>query len=215
MVTAGSPRRFLVPLMMLLVTLPIAWHHQSIAAAEGTLAAGAANGRWLQVPGALWHYLATTLWPLRLNVLYPEVDTLQQFRAQVVVGSVAVGVLLLAALLAWRRPAWRLAAVGLLLFTIALLPFNTAFPASSIAAADRYLYLAVPWLALALVALAVRVHWRGPWVAAALARPLGARALVRAHDFRDTETLWQASLAVEPQNAVATFTSPPKVSFPC
>jgi len=203
-VTSGSPRRFLAPLVLLSVTLPIAWHHQSIAAAEGTLAAGSAGERIAQVPGAFWHYLATTFWPLQLNVLYPEVDTLQRFRAQVLLGSAAVALVLLAALLAWRRPKWRLAGFGVLLFTIALLPFNTAFPGSSIAAADRYLYLAVPGAALALLVVLARLLPRtAPWLAAALLLPMLWLTGSRAHDFGDDETLWRQSLSVEPVNAVA------------
>ncbi|MBL8727814.1 MAG: hypothetical protein JNM25_05250 [Planctomycetes bacterium] len=200
----GSPRRLLAPLVLLLVTLPIAWHHQHIATVEGTLAGGGIGERLGQVPGAFWHYVATTLWPLRLNVLYPEVDTLAQFRAQVGLGSAVLAALLLAAVVAWRRPAWRLLAFGVLLFTIALLPFNTAFPGSSIAAADRYLYLALPGAALALLVAADRLLPRAaPWLAGALLLPLLWLCGGRAHDFGDSETLWRQSLAVQPANAVA------------
>lgn len=202
----GPRRRFVAPLVILLVTLPIAWHHQQIAASEGTLAAAATGDRLLQVPGAFLHYLGTVFWPRRLNVLYPEVDTLAHFRAALVPGAVALGGALLVAVVAasLRAARWRGVALGAAGFVVALLPFNTAYPASSIAAADRYLYLALPFAALLLVAAAAAVDARrGPWFGAALLLPLAWLGGSRAHDFRDDRTLWQQSLAVEPQNAVA------------
>jgi tetratricopeptide (TPR) repeat protein len=189
-----------------LVVAAAALHHASIAAAEGTLADGSVLARLQQVPGACWHYVHTALWPVRLNVLYPEVDTLAAFRAAwlpgtlVLLGGIGLG------LVALRRPGGRLAAGGLVAFAIALLPFNTAFPASSIAAADRYLYLALPGLGLAVAAtLAGWLGPRGGWLAVALALPLAFLAGRRAHDFADDETLWSASLAVCADNAVANY----------
>lgn len=187
------------------VVAPIAWHHQQIAAAEGTMAAaGSAAERLAQVPGAFLHYVATACWPRQLNVLYPEVETLAQFRASLLPGLAALAVAGLAAAVAWRSPRWRLAGVGLAAFAVALTPFNTALPASSIAAADRYLYLAVPWLALA-AATAIARAGRAlpPWLATALVLASAYGAGARARDFADDETLWRSSLAVDGQNAVA------------
>lgn len=200
----GARRRWWAPLVQLLVTVPIAWHHQVIAAAEGTMAGGDSAARLAQVPGAFWHYVATTFWPLRLNVLYPEVDTLQQFRAALPLGGAVLAVALLAVVVAWRRPRWRLAAFGGAAFAIALLPFNTAFPASSIAAADRYLYLAVPGaLLVPLVAFDRLLPRAAPWLAGALLLPLLWLCCSRASAFENTDTLWRRSLATEPVNAVA------------
>ena len=200
-----QPRRWLAPLALLLVTVPIAMHHQAIAAGQGTLAPGAVLDRLQQVPGVFWHYLGTTLWPTQLNVLYPEVQTLERFRAAVVPGLVAMALFgALAAFCVWRRT-WRSCGVALLGFWLALLPFNTAYPASAIAAADRYLYFAVPFAALA---LAVPLWCRLPRPAALLASALlvfalGALTVARAHRFGNDESLWQDSLAKEPDNAVA------------
>ncbi|MEO6594407.1 MAG: hypothetical protein ABIP94_06615 [Planctomycetota bacterium] len=202
--TGGPRRRFLAPLVLLLVALPIAWHHQSIAAIEGTMAGSSVGEGIEQVPGALQHYLSTTFWPLQLNVLYPEVDTLAAFRRAFVPGAMLGLGVFFAALLAWRRSTWRLAAFGLLAFGVALLPFNTSYPASSIAAADRYLYFAVPGAATAVVAVLHHLLPRvGLWLAAALVLPLVYLAGSRAHDFGDDQSLWRSSLAVEPVNAVA------------
>jgi tetratricopeptide (TPR) repeat protein len=200
----GSPRRFLAPLVLLVVTVPIAWHHQTLAAAEGTLAAGSVADRLVQVPGAFQHYTATALWPLGLNVLYPERQTLERFAAAWGPALATVGAAVAAAAAAWWWPRMRLAAFGLSAFFVGLLPFNTAFPASSIAAADRYLYLAIPGLALGLVALLQQVGGRpGVVAAAALGLPMVWLCGSRAHDFGDTATLWRSSLAVDADNAVA------------
>lgn len=200
----GPRRRWLAPGVLLLVVLPIAAHHQAIAAAEGTLVTGSLGERLPQAPGAFLHYLGTALWPLRLNVLYPEVQTLERFAAAAPVGAVAMIGYLAVVVVLCRRPASRPIGCGLAAFLLALLPFNTVWPASSIAAADRYLYLAVPGLALAVVAAAARIApARGPWVALALALPLAWLAAGRARAFADDAALWQSSLAADPDNAVA------------
>lgn len=209
LVVLAAPRgrpRFGPPLLLALVTLPIAWHHQAIAAAEGTLQGGSFAARLLQVPGAFGHYVATAFWPTRLNVLYPEQQTLARFAAAEAVLLASFAAVVAAMLGCWWRPRLRFVAGGLAAFLLALLPFNTAWPASSIAAADRYLYLAVPGAALAVMALAARVHRRGPWLVLALLLPMSTwMAAQRAADFQDDERLWNSSLAVDPANAVARY----------
>jgi protein O-mannosyl-transferase len=204
LVVGGDRRRFRWPLLLLLVTAPIALHHQAIAAAQGTLVAGSFAERSRQVPGAYLHYLATAVWPLRLNVLYPEVDTLAGFRARLWPGLLALLLLTVAPILLWAAGRWRLWSFGVLVFALALLPFNTAWPASAIAAADRYLYLALPGLALAVAVILARVLPRPVrWLALLAAVPLAIATHQRAKVFRDSAALWQASLAVAPHNAVA------------
>lgn len=200
----GPARRWTLPLVSLLVTVPIALHHQQIAAAEGTLADASLGERLLAVPGAFVHYLTTSLWPWHCNVLYPEVQTLERFAAALPLASVATALFVLAALVAWRSPVWRPVGLGLAAFGLGFLPFNTAYPASSIAAADRYLYLMLPGLCLAVIATLARVApSRGPWFAAVLLVPFAWGAGSRAHVFRDDQSLWRASLAADDDNAVA------------
>ena len=201
----GPRSRWLAPLVLFAVTVPIALYHQSVAAAQGTLVAADTMQRLQQVPGAFWHYLKTAVWPTELNVLYPEVDTLQVFREQWLPGVIAISAFVVCGAVLWFWRSTRALAAGLLTFVVALLPFNTAFPASSIAAADRYLYLAVPGLALAVVALLALLHRRGPWLAAALTLPLIWLAGSRAHDFQDEATLWESSIEVDEANAVAHY----------
>jgi hypothetical protein len=204
-VVGGASARWLAVAVLAAVVAPIAWHHQHVAAAEGTMAAAGVLGeRVAQVPGAFLHYFTTALWPQQLNVLYPEVATLERFRAAAAVGGAVMLAAAFAALAAWRSRSWRLAGVGLLGFAVALLPFNTAYPASSIAAADRYLYLAAPWFALALATVVARLFGRfAGAILAALALAAAFAGGARARDFADDETLWRASLAVDDANAVA------------
>ncbi|MEY4672222.1 MAG: hypothetical protein RL148_6 [Planctomycetota bacterium] len=192
--------RFLPVLLLGLVTVAVALHHRHLAAVEGTLAPTAAGPG--QAAGALWHYATTLVWPVQLNVLYPEELTREAFRADASVAALALGALLVGALVAWRVPRLRDIGLGVLVALVALLPFNTVYPASAIAAADRYLYLVVPGAALALAA-AVGALVRTPLVALAALVPLALLARERVEDFRDSEALWRSSLAVEPRNAVA------------
>jgi len=204
--SGASARRYLAPLVLALVVAPIAWHHQAIAVHEGTMAGnggGSLGHRLAQVPGALLHYLQQTFWPHGLNVLYPEVQTLAVFRGQVVLGSVVLAAMLLLAVWWWRTERLRPAAFGVLLLLLALLPFNTAFPASAIAAADRYLYLGLPGAALAVAVLVTRLARTGAVVGMAAALALGLCAGGRAFAFQDSATLWRASLAVDADNATA------------
>ncbi|MCC6784025.1 MAG: glycosyltransferase family 39 protein [Planctomycetes bacterium] len=186
----------LVAVIAALATL----HHASIATEIGTMNSDREfAARAMQVPGAALHYLRTALWPTSLDVLYPELATLAAFRANLVPGLVAMAGLASAALVA-RRRAPRVAA-GLLAFAIALAPFNTALPATSIAAADRYLHLALPGLALALVA----VPRCGVVLGVIALVPLAWLAHARAADFESSERLWTASTQRDAENAVALF----------
>ncbi len=222
----GDRRRFLAPLVLLLVTLPIAWHHQVLAAAQGTMVGADPLARLPQVPGVFAHYLATAFWPRGLNVLYPEVQTLARLVAALVPAAVAVAVVLLAAVVLWRSRALRTAGFGLFGFLLALLPCNSAFPASVIAVADRYLYLAVPFAALAATVLLAAVlrlpglraavarvrGWAGEDESGRLVPVLGGMMLAlpfliatwqRVPAFASSEALWQASLDQDGDNAVA------------
>jgi len=202
----GSKQRFLGPAVLLLVTLPIAWHHHAIAAAEGTLAAGALGDRLPQLGGVSAHYVATTFWPLHLNVLYPEVDTLARFRAEPALGFAILALALVAVVVAGSRRAWRPGALAIAAFFVALLPFNTVYPASTAAAADRYLYLAMPAAAFFTAMVLQKTLGRtGFVVATAILALLAAGACRRAFDFGSSEALWRSSLAVDDANAVAHF----------
>jgi tetratricopeptide (TPR) repeat protein len=189
-----------IRLPWLAVAVPVAVgtiHHVSIAAAAGTMAASTSLGeRLLQVPGALAHYLTTALVPFGLNILYPEVETLEAFRQ-----ALLPSLLILAAAVAVGVVGWRTRSAfvfGIAWFGLALLPFNTALPATSIAAADRYLYLALPGLAMALTSLP-----RGARIGAVAAVGLALLTWTRAPAFTSSQSVWSASLAADPSNAAA------------
>ncbi|MCA8944520.1 MAG: hypothetical protein KDB80_18310, partial [Planctomycetes bacterium] len=196
----AKPRRIGLIAGLFGVTLLAGLHHTVIAASEGTLVTQGMGTRASHVPGVFWHYFCTTIWPFDLNVLYPEVLTHASFGADLWPGvMLVVGIAVVVVAFRRRRP-WL--AAGLAVWSIALLPFNTALPASAAAAADRYLYLAIPGAALALLGLGPKLG-RVALAAALVLGVLGTSSRVR--DFETSESLWSASLRSEPRNSVAHF----------
>lgn len=195
-----AEHRWLPVALLVLVSVPVALHHRHLAAAEGTLAASDAGLG--QAAGALWHYVITLAWPVQLNVLYPEELTREAFRAGAGLAWAGLAAIACMAVWAMRSMQARALGFGLLLMLVGTLPFNTVYPASAIAAADRYLFLVAPGAALALAA-GTGLLLRTPLVALLALVPLALLARERVHDFRDSESLWRSSLAVEPRNAVA------------
>ncbi len=196
-------RSYLAPLVAALVALPLALLHQHNAALAGTMAGGDVVARLPQAPAALLHYAATTVWPVGLNVLHPEVATLERFRAALPWAAAVLFALLATALALLRSPRWRATGLGALAFFVALLPFNTAYPASVIGVADRYLYLASPWLLCAAFS-ALPAKGRASFAFACVScLALLAASWSRAAEFTTSERLWSASLEADPENAVA------------
>ena len=177
-------------------------HHTLVARGAGTFAATDTTvvQRAMQVPGVYLHYLKTTVCPVGLDVLYPEVKTMAAFRSVFVLGLVAVAMVFGGAFLCRDVPRLRRLWFGVALWGLALLPFNTCFPALSIAAADRYLYLAVPGFAYALMTIRGRFV---PIFGLVVITLFTFGAFDRARDFESSESLWSASLERDPENAVA------------
>ncbi|MEO0478771.1 MAG: tetratricopeptide repeat protein [Planctomycetota bacterium] len=195
----GARGRNLWPALgVFVVTTLGAAHHFAIATDAATLIERPLAETWTQVPGAFLHYLTTSFWPTGLDVLYPELETLQAFRDRFAIASAVTVLFLVAVAFCFVRGARR-TAFGLAAFAFALGPFNTVLPATSLAAADRYLYLALPALAFGLVSFR-----RIP--APALLLPVAALAVacfLRGRDFVDSDALWTASLDREPKNVAA------------
>ncbi len=189
-------------LLVLGVVLCGSLHHAAIAAAEGTLADVDRGQRLLALPGLLLHYLRVIVWPGGLNVLYPAEAMLAQAAGLLLPALALLAGLLIASGYALRNERTRAPGFAALLLLAALAPCNSVWPASSIAVADRYLYLAMPWAALLLAGLLARVPY-GPVVAWVLAGVLGLLAYERSREFRSSERLWEASLCADPANAVA------------
>ncbi len=180
-------------------------HHSVIAAMAGTAEFA---GNAAAVPGTFLHYLGQILWPAGLAVHHPR-GLLTGFAEGAPVKLLwLVTLATLALLLLVRgRGTLRYAGLGLLLMFAALLPFNGWRPAFAIAAADRYLYLALPCVAFAvaglIAAMPARVG-RGIAVLVCFAgMGLGFATSVRAQAFTRSDRLWQANLAVYPHDAVA------------
>ena len=183
---------------------------------QAFLAMGAAvaqlPARPLALPGTFLHYLRVLAWPLDLAVHYPREATLDSFAASF--GSKAVLLLLLGVsailLLRKQRSAEVWIGTGLLLILASLLPYNNVLPATSLPAADRYLYLALAGLGLFVVGLTTlfpeRLAQRTSF-ALLIALPLLfiPASYRRAKVFKNSQTLWEANLAVFPDDAVSLY----------
>jgi tetratricopeptide (TPR) repeat protein len=201
-VERGGLQRLGLLAALFVVTALIGFQHTWIARAAGTLAPVdiAPLDRLEQVPGAFFHYLRVTVWPTSLDVLYPEVKTLEAFRTSWPWTLPVLVACALGAVLASRIRRTRRLAFGFAMWALALLPFNTFWPASSIAAADRYLYLAIPGAALALLTIRGRLM---PVISLFVVAALAFAAADRARDFQSSATLWRASYERDDENAVA------------
>jgi len=176
-------------------------------AAELPLAARLANAAV-----APFDYLARTLWPFGLSVLYPH-PALPGGEPRAAL-AVALGAALLAAFAAAAlatlvrgRPLAAPVAVGGLWFLGALAPVLGLVQVGEQASADRYTYLPHLGLFLALVFGGARLarRWTLPERALGLAllallAALGARSSSEARLWRDSATLLEASLAATPDN---------------
>lgn len=181
-------------------------HHGFLAAQAGTsdfVAQPAA------LPGTFVHYLQVASWPAELAV-HRSRDLLDAFAENVGLKALWLAVLVLAALVVIRRgrPALGSIGVGVLLFFAALLPFNGVKPAFAIAAADRYLYLALPGLALVVAGVCHAMPARGRTLGTGLAAVAilalcVPRARARALDFTTSDRLWNANLEVYPRDDVS------------
>jgi tetratricopeptide (TPR) repeat protein len=178
-----------------------------------TLAAAVAQGRQgalLAARGAslFSFYAAKAVWPLRLSALYPYRETLAAFRASPLLYGLPAAVFagLLAAAVRRGR---RLEAFGLLFFLVNILPFALIVPIGPAMAADRYLYVPLIGLALAVSAAA------GPLLATRRARAAAGCVLLaclaafaaltwrRARVWESGETLWSDVLARYPASETA------------
>jgi len=163
--------------------------------------------RLLHVPHAITHYLASTFWPVGLNVFYPHPRVVSPESANLVL-SLGLGVLYtLLSVLIWRaRKSWPELFLGWFWFLGMLVPVIGIVQVGDQAYADRYAYL--PGIGIAICLLAVPRALPMPRAATVgLAAAALLAANVRAHDqvgyWRDSPTLWQRALDVTEKNTVA------------
>lgn len=187
------------------IAMTAALHHGLLAAAAGTTGF---ESRLASVPGTFLHYVEVLAWPVELAVHRPR-ELLDLFAEGAAGKTIALLLVVVGALVLLRKSprSWRPVGLGVLLVFAALLPFNGFLPAFAVAAADRYLYLAVPALALGLAAFLQALPHplrRAALVATAAGGVLLAGvSRVRAPAFTRSDRLWQANLAVYPDDAVS------------
>ena len=192
-----------------------------VAANARTRTAGLASGtpvlRYLEMQGwAIPHYVALTLWPAQLVHDYGPAASANRSS---VVGVAVITVAILASALAFRRDNGRwLGFLGLGFFA-ALAPSSSVLPISSEFAAERRFYLALAFLAVAVV-VGVEALRRRVWpaartsfskrrrlafgiVAVAASLPLMAATFDRSSQYTNVETLWRGSVEFNPNNARA------------
>lgn len=188
----------------------IAFHSQQAAGALADAQSLPLSSRIANAPLAIAAYLRQAFWPSGLSVFYPH--------PQPALGDAAVlaSALLLAAL---GAAAWRLRRrapaliVGYAWFLGMLVPVLGLVQVGSQARADRYTYLPLIGVALALVwglpacvgtlARSARARRAGFALAVGAVLALALVARQRLADWRDTGTLMRAALEVDPDNPVA------------
>jgi tetratricopeptide (TPR) repeat protein len=169
--------------------------------------------RLLNALAAYGEYLRSMIWPVRLCYFYPHpairhADPLQPLLYPAIVGACLLVLLTVTALAARRsHPAWL---IGWLWYVGTLVPMIGLFQVGTQQRADRYLYF--PMLGL-LLALTAHIPWerlRSPtarrwlWGLSALAVGLLAvRAWDQAATWRDSLTLFEHGLTIDPRNKSA------------
>jgi tetratricopeptide (TPR) repeat protein len=158
---------------------------------------------------AVWFYAAKLLWPAQLMFVYPRwaVDAEALSAWMPLAALIGVGIVLWR----WRRQAWARAGVfGLGFFVAALLPvlgfFDVYYFRFSFVA-DHFQYLAGAGLIALVVSAGIRACRRaghpgrqlGMVVALIMLTALASLTWTRVHTYRDEVTLWQDTLAKNPQ----------------
>ena len=167
--------------------------------------------RLAQAAYGLTLYLWKSLLPLGLSPLYPLERDLDPSRARYLLSAVAVlGITFALAALRRRWPAGLAAWAAYVLILLPLLGLVQRGPQI---AADRYTYLAsIPWIVLLAAGLerlwgaAPRATWRAATALAATATVLGVLGALTVRQvavWRDSLTLWDHAIRVDPANAIA------------
>ena len=163
--------------------------------------------RILNAPVASVLYLAKTLWPAGLSVFYPHPGS-----AISVLGAAgAAGMLAVVSIVAlWQRSRLPFVFVGWFWFLGTLVPVIGLVQVGGQQMADRYtyvpivgLFVLVAWL---LPSLLPPARWRDRLlvgIATAAIAALGSAAWVQTGTWRNTVTLFEHALAVDPYNAIA------------
>ncbi len=149
-------------------------------------------------------YLEKTVWPTNLAIFYCHPLSSWQWEPVVLSGIVLVGVTILALVSAKRWP-WLV--VGWLWFVGTLVPVIGLVQAGEQARADRFVYvphiglfIALVWSLAALRQAVQCPEWVGAAGAAVCLLLLTAVTWVQVGYWKDSETMWQHTLEVTPDN---------------
>jgi tetratricopeptide (TPR) repeat protein len=162
--------------------------------------------RGLVAGRAVWFYLGNLVWPVDLNFIYPRWTPDAAVWWQ---WLFPLGLLVLVAALWTLRRRTRAPLAALLFFAGSLFPvlgFVNLYGARYSWVWDHWQYLpdlgplalAAAGLALGWDRAAIRLHWAGPALAAALAGLLGALTWSHSGMFRDNGTLYRTTIARNP-----------------
>lgn len=153
------PRRTWITYATLLVlTAAAAWLALHATSGFGMIESTAAESTTsapVRILLAARGYLESYIWPSRLAAWSPPPDHERFWSAEVGIAVAEYAALTVLAVIAWRRN--RLAFVGVALFVLLLAPFLAASVARRLLTADRYMYLPMLGLHLALAAVLVQI----------------------------------------------------------
>jgi len=188
---------------------------QSLGADHSPVAALGPISRLLIAGRAIWTYPLGVVWPTHLAPVHPlwSISAASALDWLPLVAAASV----LATLIALRRRIDPLVLTGLGLYVLLIGPLLGLIPSSYMhlaVVADRYAYLPLAGLALALAALGVGAHhalarrWpalrpAGLGLALAALLGLGLVSARQAGVWRDSETLWRHALGQHPDSVTA------------
>lgn len=181
-----------------------AWLERTSIGAQGADFALSFGERCLLAGRILCFYMGKLLWPAGLTFAYPRwrVDAQEAWQYAFPAACIAAAALLLCLARRHRGPL-----AGYLFFAGTLFPvlgFLNVYPFLFSFVADHFVYLACLGIIVPVAAAAGRRVGRRAWPAAlAVALALGALTFRQAGTYRDSETLYRASLAANPASWLA------------
>jgi len=186
-----------------------AWMERTFVGAQGAEYNFSIVERFLIAGRAMWFYLAKLCWPANLSFMYARWNVSQAVWWQYLFPAAA---LLVAGVLVWRR--WRGPLAALLFFAGTLFPalgFVNVFPFRYSFVADHFQYLAsLGPLTLAAAGLTAALGFLRPGrrflgllLCAALLLVLGAMTWRQCGIYANRETLWRATVRLDPNSWMA------------
>jgi protein O-mannosyl-transferase len=153
---------------------------------------------------ALWFYAWKLVVPVKLTFIYPRWEVSPRIWWQWLFPAAALAVV--AALWLYRRQFGRGPLVGVLFFAGTLLPalgFVNVYPMRYSFVADHFQYLAGVGLVVLVAVATARLPRKTQWALVALPLLLGALTWQQIKMYKDLESLWQTTVARNPEAFLA------------